>query len=121
MRVIGDAGKDAHGGEHDPDAVVPVAIVIGKSPSTMSISARLLSSSWSATMLCKEEAEAEAALEGVLRYAAESRGEAVDEKDIAAAAGSWLRRTVKKLASLPKDIVEKTATAAANKRAIEMG
>ena len=116
MRVIGDAGKDAHGGEFDPDAVVPCAIVVGKSPSTMALSARLVSGFWSVTMLCSDDSEAEQALEGILRYAAETRGEAVDEKDIATSAGNWLKRTVKKLAALPKDIIETAATAAAHKR-----
>lgn len=58
---------------HDEDAVIPTAVVVGYTPTSMGIAVRLLSDHWNVTMVCANEKEASAAKSALQQYAADAR------------------------------------------------
>ena len=112
-RAVGEAGKGGNAGdEWDQDAVVPVALVVGKTPGALAVAARLLSEHWAVTLVCASAEEAELALSEIRSFGEEARDGQRVGKGRMARVMARLRSTAKKAVALPGALVEGAATAA---------
>lgn len=68
---MGEAGKAVANDEHDEDAIIPTALVIGKSKDTLLLTARLLKQHWNVTLICDTDEETVAAKSQIEHYCKE--------------------------------------------------
>ena len=113
MRVVGDAGKAANSGdEWDEDATVPIALVIGSSPGGLAVAGRLLVDHWAVNQVCSTQAEADEATAEMQRLGQAARAPKEHAHETAL---QHLGSAAKKVASLPGQLVETVANAAAHR------
>lgn len=119
MRQVGDSGKAVEEGEFDPDAAIPMALVVGHTPAAMAVTVRLLTDRWNVTMLCESEEQGKAASYAVGLYGIETRRQA--SKDAKAMSSDQMVKNVtdkmKKVVALTPAVVELAAASTANKLA----
>lgn len=117
MKQVGDMGKAIEEGEFDPDAVIPLALVVGNSPAAMAVTARLLEERWNVTMLCENDNDAKSATYAVGLYGIESRSQAskIHKMTSSDDVMNNMAAKVKKVVALTPQVVERAATSTANK------
>lgn len=79
VRRMGEAGRGGGGDEHDEDAVVPTALVLGAGPEALAQAVRLLRAKWAVKLLAPTEGDAAAARAAIAAYVAAA--EAADARE----------------------------------------
>ena len=79
---MGEAGKGGSGDEHDEDAAVPTALVVGSGPDALAIAIKLLKAKWNVKLVAPTPADAAAAKAAIARYTAEAEAANAREQGV---------------------------------------